>query len=222
MDQNSGANFRMPLKSEQKRQGGRPRKCDAEALPGAILEAAWEVFREQGYKGASVDVVAARAKVSKRTLYDRFGSKESLFEATFTHASSLWQDEVLERLNVESPDWLEHFTVNMLEMLSRGDLLVLAGIFTLEARTYPWAARVEDIAVERGLTIFGNYLGAHLPRFPEGESGRLVTRGAISLLTGWAINFSRIEPKISSRYLQTHIAGELRVLLAHHGCFDPA
>ena len=38
----------------------------------AILEAATEVFLQHGYLGASMDAVAARAAVSKQTVYKQF------------------------------------------------------------------------------------------------------------------------------------------------------
>jgi TetR/AcrR family transcriptional repressor of mexJK operon len=47
-----------------------------------ILEASKAVFLEHGYAGASMDLVAQSARVSKTTLYARFPSKEALFAAT--------------------------------------------------------------------------------------------------------------------------------------------
>lgn len=45
----------------------------------AILEAATEVFLQHGYIGASMDEVAAKAAVSKQTVYKQFADKEHLF-----------------------------------------------------------------------------------------------------------------------------------------------
>ncbi|RYG88170.1 TetR family transcriptional regulator [bacterium] len=45
----------------------------------AILEAAIEEFRAAGFEATSMDRVAARAGVSKRTVYNHFPSKEALF-----------------------------------------------------------------------------------------------------------------------------------------------
>lgn len=47
----------------------------------AILDAASEMFLAQGFLGTSMDQVAARAAVSKQTLYKQFESKEALFVA---------------------------------------------------------------------------------------------------------------------------------------------
>lgn len=49
----------------------------------AILTAARELFLADGFDRSSVDAVAARAGVSKRTVYDYFGDKKTLLHAVF-------------------------------------------------------------------------------------------------------------------------------------------
>ena len=56
----------------------RPRSIRKHA---AILAGAKEVFLEQGYGAASMDVISERADVSKRTIYKHFESKYELFSA---------------------------------------------------------------------------------------------------------------------------------------------
>lgn len=45
-----------------------------------IYAAAADEFREKGFHGTSMDAIAARANVSKRTLYHHFASKDVLFD----------------------------------------------------------------------------------------------------------------------------------------------
>lgn len=45
-----------------------------------IVDAAIVEFREKGFRAAHVNAIAARADVSKRTLYKHFASKEALFD----------------------------------------------------------------------------------------------------------------------------------------------
>ena len=52
-----------------------------EARPHELLEAALELFVEKGFAGTRSEEVAARAGVSKGTLYLYFPSKEELFKA---------------------------------------------------------------------------------------------------------------------------------------------
>ena len=52
-----------------------------EARPAELLDAALELFVERGYAATRVEAVAARAGVSKGTLFLYFCSKEALFKA---------------------------------------------------------------------------------------------------------------------------------------------
>lgn len=47
----------------------------------SILDAAARVFQDEGYEGASMDRIAEVAGASKRTVYNHFPSKETLFQA---------------------------------------------------------------------------------------------------------------------------------------------
>jgi AcrR family transcriptional regulator len=60
---------------------GRPSKADAVLLRKRILAAATELFLAEGYGSTSIEAVAVRARISKRTLYDRFEDKRALFAA---------------------------------------------------------------------------------------------------------------------------------------------
>jgi AcrR family transcriptional regulator len=56
----------------------------------AILLAAAELFLEQGYEPVSMDAIAAKADVSKRTVYSYFDSKTVLFTAILVaHCNSM-------------------------------------------------------------------------------------------------------------------------------------
>lgn len=57
---------------------GRPKDPGKAA---AILQAAKRMFLLHGYEGASMDLIAGEAGVSKLTLYSHFGDKEGLFAA---------------------------------------------------------------------------------------------------------------------------------------------
>jgi len=54
-----------------------------------ILESAYQLFYERGFTRISMDAVAARAGVTKRTLYNRFGSKDALFGEMLKRQSTL-------------------------------------------------------------------------------------------------------------------------------------
>ncbi len=58
-----------------------PRQRRKEARPAELMAAALELFVEKGFVGTRLEDVAARAGVSKGTLYLYFDSKEALFKA---------------------------------------------------------------------------------------------------------------------------------------------
>ncbi|HEY9012151.1 MAG TPA: TetR/AcrR family transcriptional regulator [Devosia sp.] len=64
----------------------KPRTRDAERTKAEILKAARDEFSEQGFTGARVDSIAARAKANKRLLYHYFGNKEALYSAVLLDA----------------------------------------------------------------------------------------------------------------------------------------
>jgi AcrR family transcriptional regulator len=56
-----------------------------------ILDAASILFYERGIHAVGVDTIAEAAGVTKRTLYDRFGSKESLVVAYLRQREDRWR-----------------------------------------------------------------------------------------------------------------------------------
>src|SRR5829696_1812736 len=75
--------------SEDERRSTRKRR--------AILDAAATVFLRNGYRGTSMDEIAALAGVSKQTVYKHFADKESLFVEIVTGAV----DEVSDPVHAE-------------------------------------------------------------------------------------------------------------------------
>lgn len=67
----------MPRAIAEVQTPGRRRR--SEAKRAAILDAAEDRFLADGYERASMDVIAARAGVSKRTVYDHFGEKSAVY-----------------------------------------------------------------------------------------------------------------------------------------------
>lgn len=68
----------------------------------AILAAAKFVFLSEGYTAASMDGVAAHAKLTKQTLYRYFPSKIELFHATLQQMGESYNDKYLQHLTLEN------------------------------------------------------------------------------------------------------------------------
>jgi AcrR family transcriptional regulator len=50
-----------------------------------ILEEAWRLFQQKGYRGVSMDELCARCRLTKPTLYYYFQDKETLFVQVLQH-----------------------------------------------------------------------------------------------------------------------------------------
>lgn len=66
---------------------GRPNAQRANKIRQLIIDVAAEIMLEQGFDGASLDAIASAAGVTKRTIYDRFGSKEALLREVLLNSA---------------------------------------------------------------------------------------------------------------------------------------
>lgn len=81
----------------------------APLTPGGrrVLDAASRLFYEHGIHAVGVDTIAEAAGVTKKTLYDRFGSKEALVVSYLQHRDARWREHVaaeLARVPAPGPD----------------------------------------------------------------------------------------------------------------------
>ena len=68
----------VPTKQARRTQAER-----TEATTAALVDAARELFAQDGYAATSLDAVAAKARVTKGAVYHHFEGKQRLFEAVF-------------------------------------------------------------------------------------------------------------------------------------------
>ncbi|MCK6080215.1 TetR/AcrR family transcriptional regulator [Microbacterium sp. EYE_5] len=69
---------------------GGPQQVELTRGATRILDAATALFYERGIAGVGVDTIAAASGVTKRTLYDRFGSKDALVTAYLRRRDADW------------------------------------------------------------------------------------------------------------------------------------
>jgi AcrR family transcriptional regulator len=92
--------------SDPPRRAGRPRKAESAEIDARILDAAFAIFSAQGFDAASMEAVAARAGITRMTLYQRHADKLALFRAVITERGNSWQ-QVSERTVWMAGDTLE-------------------------------------------------------------------------------------------------------------------
>lgn len=108
-----------------RRPGGRPPRLLAEQIRDQILEAATPLFLTDGYGATSIEAVAKRAHMSKRTVYSRFRDKAELFGAVV--------HRLVERLRPPSGNTEQLFEGGSLEVILRR----LAGLILRAALSPP-------------------------------------------------------------------------------------
>jgi len=128
----------------------------SDARPGELTAAAFALFAEQGFAATRLEDVAARAGVSKATIYRYFDSKEALFEAVVKEATAprFAEAELLvEAFQGTTPDLLRTFFQVARGALS-GPLPALLKMIVSESATFPKLASLwADLGVSRMLEL---------------------------------------------------------------------
>jgi TetR/AcrR family transcriptional regulator len=119
-------------------QGKRERR--KEARPGELLDAALELFVEKGFAATRAEEVAARAGVSKGTLFLYFPSKEDLFKAAVRENISgrfeQWNEE-LDHFEGSTADMLRYFMRMWWERIGTSPASGITKLVISEARNFP-------------------------------------------------------------------------------------
>ncbi|MDF2781600.1 MAG: putative transcriptional regulator, TetR family, partial [Geminicoccaceae bacterium] len=133
-----------------------------DARPAEIVDAALEVFAERGFSAARLDDVAARAGISKGTLYLYFPSKEELFKAVVRQAL-LPNLARVERLLREHPGpaaaQVELMIGQIGALLQNTRIGAIPKLIIAESGNFPELARfyLEEV-IQRGLGLFATVL----------------------------------------------------------------
>jgi TetR/AcrR family transcriptional regulator of autoinduction and epiphytic fitness len=96
----------------------------------AIIQAAIAEFRAYGFEATSMDKIAARAEVSKRTVYNHFPGKEELFAEIMLQLweSSAGQRELVYRNDRPLREQLRELMQSKMRMLNDANFLDLARV----------------------------------------------------------------------------------------------
>jgi TetR/AcrR family transcriptional regulator len=127
-----------PAEPSSARDAKRARRKDAR--PGELLDAALELFVQKGFAATRSEEVAARAGVSKGTLFLYFPSKEELFKAVVRENISgrfpEW-NEAFENFQGSSADLLRQFLLMWWERVGTSKASGLGKLVMSEARNFP-------------------------------------------------------------------------------------
>lgn len=119
---------------------GARRERRKEARPGELLDAALDLFVEKGFTATRAEEVAARAGVSKGTLFLYFPSKEELFKAVVRENISgrfaEWNDE-FEHFQGSAADMVRYCMKVWWERIGATRASGITKLMVSEARNFP-------------------------------------------------------------------------------------
>ena len=124
--------------------GGRPSRLESARLSDRILDVATALFLGDGFGTTSIEAVAKRAGISKRTFYHRFSGKEMLFEAVVRRMIEHWTPPFDAAL-LQTPSLstaLQRSAEHMLKVALTPEALALHRMVIAEARRFPELARI--------------------------------------------------------------------------------
>ena len=187
----------MDATSTMRRGAGRPTTEQAEARHEELLDAALEEFLEHGFELTTIEMIAARINMTKRTVYARYADKASLFRGAVQRA--------IERQIVPR---------HVLEGFDKGDLTeTLASIARL---------RIGQVMTPNGLRL-QRIINTESYRFPEiftanFEQSALPVIDFVAGLLDRAIAAGQIAPTDSalaaSAFMSMVISGQVRAIVS--------
>jgi AcrR family transcriptional regulator len=133
------------------RRGGRPTRLEAAALGDKILDVATALFLSRGFGATSIEAVASRARISKRTFYHRFQDKAELYRAVVRRLLQRWLPEFEAVFEAPAPldILLTRSARRMLAVALSPEALALRRLLLAEAERFP---ELVEIAIEQGAT----------------------------------------------------------------------
>ena len=159
-------------------------------LGDRILDVATVLFLDLGYGGTSIELVAKRARVSKRTFYHRFPDKAALFGAVVHRIVDRLRPPDVEGLFVGGS--LEEILLRLAEVILRAALspqaLALHRVILAEAGRFPeLAAVIADRSAGRDAV---ERIGALLQRdrslgSPSLEMARFAATQFLQMVIAW-------------------------------------
>jgi len=174
-----------------------------DARPGELIDAALACFAERGFAATRLDDIAARAGVSKGTVYLYFPSKEELFKAVIRESllpSIERAESLLSESDASAADQLRRLIEFMTGRMATSPIGIIPKLVITEAGNFPDIARFYlETVVHRGFALIGGVIERGIAR---GEFRAVDVRhttfcviGPI-LLTGlWRHSLGRHEPQ---------------------------
>lgn len=177
-------------KPNAKRPMGRPTQSRAGEIEEHILSAAKDLFLSVGYEATSMEALAQKAGVSKRTLYARYASKEVVMRAVVQARVRSWSDEAATKtqdLPSDSRERLTRLAVTLAQSLGNPEIEQFDRLIFTTAHRFPEIART---FYDVGYSFELDYLTEEIASSTKNEGQpardpRRVAEQLISMIMGW-------------------------------------
>jgi AcrR family transcriptional regulator len=179
-----------------------------------FLEKAFDLFSEFGYEATTIDTITNAVGVTKRTVYEKFSDKDTLFQASLRHTIAKWIISLEELQACETDDLEETLTRLAFKLLD--NLLSPRGLQLLQMTTALSLRRPELGAhnVQHGIKptlayladLFQRRIGSELGTFrsPEGAGMAFLnlTTGGLVNIVAWGV---LLEPDFIDNYIRAGV-----------------
>lgn len=192
-----------------------------EARPAELLEAALDIFFEKGFAAARLDDIAARAGVSKGTVYLYYHSKEDVFEALI-RAIPQANVEIAQKMIGESEEAADVLLERMLRFMSSliqdEKMQKFPRLIIGEAGRFPKLAQMyKDAVISRGIALLSSVIerGIKEGQFRKIDPRRAAYAALAPLLFGaiWRTTFERFDDEkldagaLADQHIETFLRG---------------
>lgn len=145
----------MRLAEPAKRKGRTPPESpNGKSARDRVLEAAYEVFVENGFSGGTTDMIQSASATSKATMYAHFESKEALFHAMIEHrlSSTMKGYKAISQANDRIEDLLLAIGFELLKDILSEEGLNLIRLIIAECIRFPQLGTMFYIAGPQSIT----------------------------------------------------------------------
>lgn len=191
------------------------------ARPAELLEAALDVFFEKGFAAARLDDIAARAGVSKGTVYLYFNSKEDVFEAlirAIPQANIEIAQKIIADGSVPADQLLDRVLRFIATLIQDDKMQKFPRLIIGEAGRFPKLAEMyKDAVISRGITLLSSVIerGVKEGKFRNVDAKRAAYAAIAPLLFGaiWRTTFERFDEEkldaaaLADQHIETFLRG---------------
>jgi AcrR family transcriptional regulator len=182
-----------------------------DARPQELLASALDLFVERGYAATRLDEVAARAGVSKGTLYLYFENKEELFKAVVREnmvPQLVDAEELIARFGGHTSELLRTCIRNWWDRIGATKLSGISKLMMAESGNFPDVARFyHEEVVSRGEALIrriverGIALGEFRPVDPVTSTRVIIAPVLMLMMWSHSLHYCHLEPIEANAFL---------------------